>query len=83
MKKVALALALLLPTAAQAQDEFGEYHALVIGNDDYQHLETLKTAVADAEAVGKLLEEEYVRQTFADYVQEAFRKAEVSGVDEV
>jgi len=31
----------------------------------------------------KLLEEEYVRQTFADYVQESFRNADVSGVEDV
>ncbi len=39
--------------------EFGRYHALVIGNNDYRFLPTLATAVGDAEAVATLLEEKY------------------------
>lgn len=58
MRNVAFLTALLLPALVHAQD-FGEYHALVIGNNDYQHVEKLKTAVADAEAVAKLLKEQY------------------------
>lgn len=51
-------------TAAAPADElagidFGRYHALVIGNDDYQHLPDLKTAVADATEVAGLLERHY------------------------
>ena len=38
---------------------YGNYHALVIGNADYQDLPKLKTAVVDAEAVAKILDEEY------------------------
>ncbi len=50
---------------ASAQDgkppemEFGRYHALVIGNNDYKNLPKLATAVGDAEAVATLLEEKY------------------------
>jgi hypothetical protein len=38
---------------------FGAYHALIIGIDDYKHLPKLETAVSDAEAVAKVLEEDY------------------------
>lgn len=38
---------------------FGRYHALVIGNNDYAHLPTLKTAVTDARALAELLETAY------------------------
>ncbi len=37
----------------------GPYYALVIGNDNYQHLNKLKSAVNDADAVAQLLQEEY------------------------
>ena len=39
--------------------DFGRYHALVIGNNDYKFLRDLKTAINDAEAVAKLLQERY------------------------
>ncbi len=39
--------------------EFGRYHALVIGNNDYEHQQNLTTAVGDADAVATLLEEMY------------------------
>ncbi len=39
--------------------DFGRYHALIIGNNDYRHLRKLATAVDDAEAVATLLEENY------------------------
>ena len=39
--------------------DFGRYHALVIGNDDYRHLPDLKTAVADATEVAGILESRY------------------------
>lgn len=38
---------------------FGDYYALVIGNNNYRHVTKLKTAVKDAEAVAKLLDEKY------------------------
>jgi tetratricopeptide (TPR) repeat protein len=37
----------------------GRYHALVIGNDTYEHLERLDTAATDARAVGELLANQY------------------------
>jgi predicted nucleic acid-binding Zn-ribbon protein len=38
---------------------FGTYHALVIGNNDYKLLRPLKTAVADAREVARVLEQDY------------------------
>ena len=38
---------------------YGNYHALIIGNADYQELPKLQTAVVDAKAVAKILAEEY------------------------
>jgi hypothetical protein len=37
----------------------GSYHALVIGNNDYSEMPRLNTAVADAEAVSRVLAERY------------------------
>jgi len=37
----------------------GNYHALVIGNNDYGDMPNLKTAVADAEAISEVLEDRY------------------------
>ncbi|MBC8379035.1 MAG: caspase family protein [Planctomycetes bacterium] len=42
---------------------FGNYHALVIGNNEYQNFPKLKTAVNDSKAIAKLLHEEYKFQT--------------------
>ncbi|TAK53837.1 MAG: peptidase C14 caspase catalytic subunit p20 [Gammaproteobacteria bacterium] len=39
--------------------DFGRYHALVIGNNDYRHLPDLKSAVNDAREVAALLEKRY------------------------
>jgi hypothetical protein len=39
--------------------DFGDYHALVIGNDTYTNLPHLKTAVGDARAVDELLRNDY------------------------
>ncbi|MEZ5559557.1 MAG: caspase family protein [Pseudomonadales bacterium] len=39
--------------------DFGRYHALVIGNDEYLYLPKLETAVADATAIAGLLEARY------------------------
>jgi len=39
--------------------KFGQYNALVIGNNNYKHLPKLKTAVDDAKAVAAILEKEY------------------------
>ncbi len=38
---------------------FGSYHALVIGINDYENLKPLKTAVADAEAIAEVLHGKY------------------------
>ncbi len=37
----------------------GDYHALIIGNNDYRHLPKLETAVNDATALAALLEKDY------------------------
>ena len=39
--------------------DYGRYHALVIGNNDYDYLSDLKTAVNDAESIASLLKEDY------------------------
>ena len=39
--------------------DFGAYHALVVGNNDYQHLPKLHTAVNDAEAMAGVLQNSY------------------------
>ncbi len=56
-----LTLILSCPLLGQAatQNEYGRYHALVIGNNDYAHLPKLKTAINDATAVAKLFEGKY------------------------
>ncbi len=38
---------------------FGDYHALVIGNNDYRRFTPLRTAVDDAKAVARVLREGY------------------------
>jgi hypothetical protein len=45
--------------AAFASVDFGRYHALVIGNNDYRHLRDLHSAVGDARAVASVLERRY------------------------
>jgi len=47
-----------LPRAGAAVS-FGNYHALVIGNNDYKLLRPLKTAVADAREVARVLGQDY------------------------
>jgi len=42
-----------------ANINFGKYHALIIGNNEYKHLKKLKTANADATAIASLLRESY------------------------
>ena len=44
---------------SMADIDFGRYHALVIGNSDYQYLRDLATAINDAKAVASLLEQAY------------------------
>ena len=44
---------------SMADIDFGQYHALIIGNSDYQYLTDLATAINDAKAVASLLEKAY------------------------
>lgn len=41
------------------QIDFGRYHALVIGNQKYQYLPSLNTAIEDAAAVSEVLNKKY------------------------
>ena len=45
--------------AAELDIDFGRYYALVIGNNAYQNLPRLETAVKDAEEVARVLEQTY------------------------
>ncbi len=40
-------------------DVFGNYHALIVGNNQYVHFPDLKTARTDAQAVARVLETKY------------------------
>ena len=42
-----------------SREAFGQYHALVIGDVDYQHLPRLNTAVQDAQRLALILREKY------------------------
>ncbi|MFT5693523.1 MAG: TPR repeat protein [Oceanicoccus sp.] len=42
---------------------FGEFHALIIGNDEYQYQQNLRTAVADAVSIEKVLSTQYGYKT--------------------
>jgi len=48
-----------LEAASSEALDLGRYHALVIGNSRYEHLDDLPTASKDASDVAKLLEENY------------------------
>lgn len=52
-------IARVAPNRAARELRLGEYHALVIGNDDYPHLPKLRTAVNDAKSLSQLLEKRY------------------------
>jgi hypothetical protein len=47
------------PAAPPQETDFGTYHALVIGNNHYQYLPILQTAVNDAREVGQVLAADY------------------------
>ena len=68
------------PTPGSLQESEGHAYALVIGNDDYHHVTPLKTAVKDAKAVGKLLNEKYGFRT--TIVTNATRGAMLGALDE-
>ncbi len=44
---------------AIAQQVFGTYHALVIGNNDHKHNASLRTAIRDAQDMASILEQDY------------------------
>jgi len=50
---------LSIPSASIPSLNYGNYHALVIGNDKYQHLSPLSNAVNDANDVASLLRSKY------------------------
>ncbi|MFT4540899.1 MAG: sulfatase activating formylglycine-generating enzyme, partial [Planctomycetota bacterium] len=52
-------IVLSLAAALSPAQDFGDYHALVIGNNAYENHRELTTAVDDAKAVSKLLREDY------------------------
>jgi uncharacterized caspase-like protein len=39
--------------------DFGSYHALIVGNNEYRHLPKLRTAINDAKAMAGLLQDKY------------------------
>ena len=47
------------PADGFADIQFGDFHALVIGNNEYRHLRNLKTVVNDATDVAALLKRDY------------------------
>ena len=48
------------PTRPDIPDvDFGEYHALIIGNNNYSEFPSLSTPVNDARAIAKMLEDKY------------------------
>ena len=49
------------PVADEGMEEvsFGNYYALVVGNNDYKILPPLRTAIADARAVAEILQKDY------------------------
>ncbi len=66
--------------ASVIADVAGDYHALVIGNNEYAHMTRLKTAVSDAAAVAELLKLKYdydvkliLNATRADILEEINR----------
>ena len=61
IRRLVLVLALLMwaPAHAALDVDFGRYHALVIGINDYKNLPKLETAVNDASAVADLLRQKY------------------------
>jgi len=58
-----LAFLLLVVSAsgalAQTAPDFGRYHALIVGNNDYRHMPKLRTAVNDARGIAEVLKGKY------------------------
>jgi hypothetical protein len=51
------------PVPVRPAIDFGKYHALIIGNNDYQSLPDLTSPVADATALAEVLKDRYHFQT--------------------
>ncbi len=47
------------PTNTRTSDEFGAYHALIIANAEYDHLDNLVTPLNDGEEVAKILSQNF------------------------
>lgn len=54
-----LAARLSQPISAGTRLDFGNYYALVIGNEKYEHLPKLETAAEDAKAMSEVLSRKY------------------------
>jgi len=52
-------LVLSVAVPVQASSPYGRFHALVIGNQNYKELKSLKTPIADAKAVAEVLQNRY------------------------
>ncbi|MCI5120420.1 MAG: caspase family protein [Candidatus Electrothrix sp. AUS4] len=52
-------IVLSVAVPVQAASPYGRFHALVIGNQNYEYLNSLKTPKADAEAVAEVLKNQY------------------------
>lgn len=61
----------------------GTYYALVIGINSYRHLDSLQTAVNDAEAVGRILRDSYGFETALLINQNATRRTIVSELNKL
>ena len=52
-----------LQNLASGNIDFGNYHALIIGNDAYSYITPLQSAVADAQRLNQILTEDYGYKT--------------------
>ncbi len=88
-KQGSMKLIVLTPDGvAKAEEEeviatsgFGQYHALVIGNDHYRQWVPLNTAIADATAVSALLKDRYGFQV--TLLKDATRKDMLKALNEL
>ncbi len=64
-KRKAGSKGLLKSADNQLKNDFklGNYYAIIIGNNDYDNYQNLKTAITDAEETAKVLEEDYGYKT--------------------
>ncbi|MCI5141633.1 MAG: caspase family protein [Candidatus Electrothrix sp. ATG1] len=54
-----IAFLITAATKEEAIASFGRYHALVIGNKNYQHLTVLETPLRDAQEIARILKKRY------------------------